>query len=303
MTAGPRYYGLRRLNPFLGSLQVAEVPGARGISPDGSRWQIELLSETAVRQPLWADIGPASAERRFFTYGVWSARAGLKRLPVNPILGDPSGHPALASLLAALEAMPRLPFPTADRLELWLLDRARRLPLALVLALTSAAPPTMPFPPAWRSARPQPAAGDAGDGPAPPPPEQVEHLVNAAAGSPALAQWFLRDALGDGRGLAGFQLDPGLPGRSLPREAFPELLLREEWARAEDREGVAALLAWQAPLLLTLPDLSRPARARLEPLAVRRPLTLYRQRRLLPEVLDRPLVEAALVRAVIQTSR
>jgi hypothetical protein len=302
VTARPRYYGLRRLNPFLGSLEVVAVPGARGISPNGSRWQVELLSETAVRQPLWADIGPASAERRFFTYGVWSAREGLKRLPVNPILGDQSGHPALESLLAALEAMPGLPFPTTDRLELWLLDRAERLPLALVLALTSAAPPTMPFPPAWRSARPEPAARQADDGPGPPPAEQVERLVNAAAGSPALAQWFLRDASGGGLGLSGFRLDPGLPGRSLPREAFPELLLREDWARAEDREEVAALLAWQAPLLLTLPDLPRSARARLEPLAARRPLTLYRQRRLLPDVLDRPLLEAALVRAVIQKS-
>ncbi len=299
--SAPRYYGLRRVNPFLGVLQVAEVEGARALSPNGSRWQLELLSETAVRQPLWADIGPASAERRFFTYGVWSRATGLRRLPVNPMLGDQSGHPGLAPLVAALEAAPALPFPPVDGLELWLLDGADA-PLALVSALRGGSPPTLPHAPGWRAVASRDLGVPAADDPPPTEARDVERRVAAAGGSPARAQWFRRDASGGGLGLGGFRLGPGLEGRALPAASFPELLVQQIWQDAPAGEAVAALLAWQAPLLLTLHSLSRETRTRLEPLAARRPLALYRQRRLLPEVVDRSVVDAALVQAVIRAT-
>jgi hypothetical protein len=297
-----RYYGLRRVNPFLGTLQVVEMPEARGLSPNGSRWQIELLSQAAVRQPLWADIGPASAERRFFTYGVWSRQTGMRRLPVNPMLGDQSSHPGLGPLLEALDNMPALPFPAVDHLELWLLDRGDR-PLALVAAMKGEAPPSLPYPPAWR---PVPAGEGPvprpGDEPEPPAFDGVERLVSAEAGSPAKAQWFRRLEDGSGTGLEGFRLGAGLEGRELPREDFPELLVREAWPLPAERALVATLVAWQAPLLLTLAGLTATTRARLEPLAARRTLALYRQRRLIPEVIDRRLIDAALVEAVIRST-
>ena len=122
-TGPPRYYALRRLSPFLGTVQVVEVADGRAISGDGRRWQIEVLSQAPVRQPLWGDIGPASSERRFFTYGLWTHDDGIERVPVNPVLGDQSRHPALVPLLHALEHMPPAPFALEDRLELWLLDK------------------------------------------------------------------------------------------------------------------------------------------------------------------------------------
>jgi hypothetical protein len=299
--SAPRYYGLRRVNPFLGVLQVVEVEGARALSPNGGRWQLELLSEIAVRQPLWADIGPASPERRFFTFGVWSRTDGVRRLPVNPMLGDQSGHPGLAPLITALEAMPALPFPLADGLELWLLDGAG-MPLALVSALRGGSPPTLPHPPAWQAVATRDLRAPPAEDPPPAEAREVERLVAAAAGSPARAQWFRRGAAGDGVGLAGFRLGPGLEGRDLPAAAFPELLVREDWPDPSESNAVAVLIAWQAPMLLTLPGLTRPTRERLEPLASRRPLALYRQRRLLPEVIDRRTVDAALVQAVIRST-
>ena len=299
---GARYYGLRRVNPFLGTLQVVEVPEARALSPNGSRWQVELLSQAAVRQPLWADIGPASAERRFFTYGLWSRQTGMRRLPVNPMLGDQSIHPGLGPLLQALEGMPALPFPSADRLELWLLDREDR-PLALVSAMRAEVPPTLPYAPAWR---PLPGVEDsasrAADEPGPPAGERVERLISAEAGTPARAQWVRRLEGGHGAGLGGFRLGSGLEGRRLAREDFPELLVREAWPQPAERELVAALVAWQAPPLLTLGDLTAATRARLERIAARRPLALYRQRRLIPTVIDRRTIDAALVEAVIRTT-
>ncbi|MCU0936036.1 MAG: hypothetical protein MUF66_08175 [Gammaproteobacteria bacterium] len=297
----PRYYGLRRVNPFLGVLQVAEVEGARALSPNGSRWQLELLSETAVRQPLWADIGPASAERRFFTFGLWSRTSGLRRLPVNPMLGDQSGHPALAALIAALEAMPALPFAPVDGLELWLLDAANA-PLALISALRGGSPPTLPYPPGWRAVATRELRTPAEEDPPPAQARQVEERVAAAAGTPARAQWFRREAAGSGTGLGGLRLGPGLEGRTLPAAAFPELLLQESWQDPAAHQAVADLIAWQAPLLLTLHGLARATRDRLEPLAARRPMALYRQRRLLPEVANRSTVDAALVQAVIRST-
>jgi hypothetical protein len=279
---------------------VVEVTGARAISPNGERWQVELLSEAAVRQPLWADIGPASRERRFFTYGLWSRAAGLRRLPVNPMLGDQSGHPSLAPLITALQGCPPLPFPRDDLLELWLLGSDDGQPLALVMALVPSAPPALPYPPGWRVGRAEPAA--AASGLDPHAVAAIEAQVHRAAGSPARAQWFLRDEAGAGTGLEGFPLGGGEEGQTLPREAFPELLLREAWDQPRERELVARLIAWQAPRLLTLPGLSRATRERLEPLAARQPLALYPLRRLLPEVIDRAVVEAALVRAVLQAS-
>jgi len=298
---GPRYFGLRRVNPLLGPVLVVEVDGARALSPNGARWQVELLSQVAVRQPLWADIGPASAERRFFTYGVWGRDTGMRRLPVNPMLGDQSDHPALAPLADALERMPPLPFPSADHLELWLLD-ARARPIALVSAVKSKRPPTLPTPPAWRALPPAEAAPTAPDEALlAPDAARLERLVSETAGSPARAQWFSRAADGSAAGEGGFRLDPALEGRRLAGESFPELLIRRDLPGGPESEAlVDALLAWQAPVLLTLQRLSGPTRARLEPLAARRPTALYRQRRLIPEVVDRPRFEAALVEAVIR---
>lgn len=303
MTGNARYYALRRVNPFLGTLQVVEVAGARGISPNGARWQVELLSQTAVRQPLWADIGPASAERRFFTYAVWSRREGLRRLPVNPMLGDQSTHPGLAPLVEALEGMPGLPFALADGLELWLLDPEHQ-PLALVAAIRAETTPTFPSPPFWRALAAREGNAPAGASePSPPDVRGLERSVAGLSGSPSRAQWLRRGDDGAGIGLSGFRLDPSLVGRRLPASAFPEVLIREDWPDDPPTgTGVAALVAWQAPMLLALGGLSRATRARLEPLAAHRPLTLYRLRRLIPEVIDRPLIEAALVEAVIRST-
>lgn len=63
---------------------------------------------------------------------------------------------------------------------------------------------------------------------------------------------------------------------------------------------MAQLVERQAPALLTLPDLSRDSRRRLESLAAQRPLALYRYRKLLPDIIDRKLMEAAWVQAVLR---
>jgi hypothetical protein len=283
---------------------VVEVAEGRAFSADGVAWKVELLSREPVRLPPWGDMGPAARERRYFTFGVWQAGAGLRRAPLNAILGDQSGHPALAELREALEAMPEPPFALADHLELWLLDAAAGRPLALLRSLVAeAAPPVPRGALVWRGFRPD----DPGD--RPPAhllpadgrgPALVEGLVaEAAGGEGRVARWYRRDPEGGGRPVLTVGEARHAP-EPLPAEAFPPLLLREAWEDAEARARVEAFLAWTAPMLLTLPGLDRERRAWLEARAVARAELLYRYRKLLPEVVDRRRIESALVQAVIQ---
>jgi hypothetical protein len=122
--------------------------------------------------------------------------------------------------------------------------------------------------------------------------------VSRAAGSARPAQWVRREADGGGTALPG-----EMAASRLGPEAFPELLLREDWPRADDAELVADYLAWQAPRLLTLPRLSEATRARLERSARSRALAVERLWRLFPRVIDPTLIEQARVEARIRRSR
>jgi hypothetical protein len=225
-----RCFALRRLNPFLGTLQVLELPEARALSADGLLWHLELLARRHLALPLWDDSGTAGSEARFFRFGSWSARGGLTRLPVNSILGDQTGHPALTPLLRALERLPPLPFALADPLELWLLD-ADDQPLALVQSrrLQDPLPADPPLP--WRALA---ATGGRPDGIAPAILDRAERaaaLVRGAAGTPPQTQWLLRQADGAGQAQGGRH-----DGRRWPAAAFPELLVREHWVTPADQD-------------------------------------------------------------------
>ena len=87
-------YGIRRVSPYLGVIQVIDVGDARAYSTDGLRWRFRALAD----------------EDRL---------SGV--LP-----GD--GMP----LSRAVRERPLLPFPMGDRFELWLLSKATGRPLALL---------------------------------------------------------------------------------------------------------------------------------------------------------------------------
>jgi hypothetical protein len=308
-----RYFSVRRPNPLRGPLQVVEVAEGRAFSADGAGWQVELRSARRLRQPPWGDIGPGRNEPLFFVYGRWSSRQGLTRVPVNPLLGDQSGHPALEPLLTALEGMPALPFAPGDDLELWLLDGRAGRPLALLQSLAAdAAPPLARVPPweatpvedpgfqspaycAWAQSRGRSASALAHR-------QVLADLVRAVAGSPPAAQWFRRDGQGGGSGLEGCGLPPGLAGRRLEAAEFPEMLLRSDWEEEPLRGLVADLLQWQAPALLALWTLSREQRSALEHAAARRALALHPLQRLLPLMVNREVLAPALVEAVLRRS-
>jgi len=301
-------HALRRLGPFRGTLQVVQVEDGRAFSANGESWKMELLSRKPVRRSgPWGDLGPAAAERRYFTYGMWSRRGGLERVPLNAILGDQSDHPALAPLLQALADAPPLPFELADHLELWLLDATDDLPLALLRSqVGDDAPPPVPRTQlGWRALSHDatggaaPAAGQPGEeltGHGAPALEQ--QVIARAGGVARRAQWFRRRG-GGGQGLGVLGEAGALEARHLPAAAFPPLLVREAWPQEAEQRRMDAYIRRLAAALLTLP-LEPQLRRRLETLAARHPRRLYGYHRLLPAVMDRERVNAALVAARLE---
>ncbi len=280
---GARYYSLRRLSPYQGTVQVAECPGFRAMSADGLRWRVQFLNQRT----------------RFSSYGVWRA----------------DGHGSLIEtertqpIIQALRERPALPFPLADRLELWLLGASDRLPLALLATTLPDRAPPQAVALGWRAA----LAGDddffapslgRSDGQASHMPHRsvLDRCVQRAAGSRPQAQWFRRGDDGGGEGLQMPGLDTALAGRRLAYPSFPELLLRAEWGSEQETRLVRDYHEWHAANLLTHTDLARDTRAALERAACRRAAKLFRVRYLLPEIVDSELLRVAMVEAVIRQS-
>ncbi len=279
-STGARYYSLRRLSPYQGTVQVVELPGFRAMTADGVTWTVQMPNEGS----------------RYATHALWRPD-GSGTLVEDQRTETP---------LAALHARPAFPFPLADTLELWLLDARDSLPFAILAStLPRAAPPSVRHA-VWQAA----LKGDdsfvaasyaalgvvSGD-------EShralLERRVRETAGTPPRAQWFQRDAA-VGTGLNGIGLDTAFVGRRLAGGQFPELLLREHgWNR-----GDAALARdyhdWLAPRLLTHANLTRATRDRLERAACRQAEAFYRLRHLMPEPVNPELVQVAMVEAVIR---
>lgn len=301
-----RCYAVRRANPFMGVTHVLATPDARALSANGVLWELQVLADRP--ETLWGSVNTGRNVRQYFRFGLWSAGEGLSRVPINPILNIGEMLSASDELLEALEAhLPELPFPAADRFELWLLDSERQRPIALLataegaehlgairldswqattLSERSFVAPTLVqgadascdlTNPRWQAAA-------------------VEAIVKSAAGWPPVAQWFERDGSGRGVGLP-HRVAPALADRVLGADDFPELLIREIWPSPEDTALVSDYVAWCAPRLLALDNLSDRTRERLEPLACTQPLLVDTLFRLYPRVIDRTLLDRARVEA------
>lgn len=287
----PRYYSLRRLSPYQGTVQVIEAPGLRAMSADGLTWQVQVQHRA----------GPSASGRlRSSTYGTWRADGS----------GDLIETERTRALIEVLRSHPRLPFPLADSMELWLLDAEWHQPLAL---LASTFPQHAPL----RSSETRFQAVVPGEGFIAPglavlqaageaPESGVAHgellarLVRDAAGEQPRAQWFRRAPDGSGLGLGGAGIAPELGERTLAREVFPELIVRERWESDVSADLVRDYHAYFAAVLLTHGNLSRETRAWLEQAACRQPEKLYRLRHLLPEIVNPERIKVALVEAVLR---
>ncbi len=281
----PRYFALRRVNPYRGVVQHVEAGEASASSHDGLTWHLRADDGYGWVRPV----------------GVWEEGVGLK-------VGQARG---LEDILAALETRPALPFPIFDIHELWLLDRESGLPLALlatdqgmtrggqdteaewhpfVLSYTGFRSPTL----AERDAV-APSSGDAHR-------DFLARIVNQAARPNPMTQWFKRGQDGIGHGEPGRRLPYEWRGRNVAAADFPELLVREHWNSRLEQSVISDYHRWLAPLLLLWPRLSRETRQRLEIQACENPRWLTRIHRLLPTRIDPERIQAALVAARMEAA-
>jgi hypothetical protein len=278
------YYGVRRISPYLGVIQVVDTGLVRAYSTTGDRWIPRRVYDS----------------ERF-----WSSR---------DTEGLPEGFGTLPrdALVDALRRRPRLPFPQLDLLELWLLHRDTGLPLALLKTCRWERDLEPVQDPSWRPFMPGCAsfampeldgsrAACFGD------PRRCQQelldLVNSAAKPHPRAQWFRRHGDGHGTGMEGLRLEPGWEGRVLERGRFPELLVDEAtWDSARDRRLVQGFHDWFAPLLLAHQGLSRPLRKRLEEATCRAPARLAESYAMIPEMVDPEAMQVAMVASRLMRS-
>lgn len=279
----PHYYARRRVNPYKGVLQVVDIGEATAHSHDGLRWYLRADDGYGLVRPV----------------GVWQAGEGL-------LAGRPD---AAADLVQALESRPPLPFQLIDTWELWLLQARTGLPLALLDTVGDAETRLNPVDLQWHAFVQKyqgfhsPSLAREGEDVDGDHVALLNRMINRLAGPKPMAQWFLRDRDGAGRGAEGPGLAQAMYGRFLPAGDFPELLLREEPNSRLEQSVIADYHAALAPLLLLLPHLHASTRECLEVQACSKPRWLARIYRLLPQVLDPARLNAALVAARLEQAQ
>jgi hypothetical protein len=296
-------YTQRLLNPYRGVISCIRHESAEAVTRDGVRWDIYVSNDRLLAGMDTTQRVQTSDIR----YGSWSAQTGLKRGPLVP--SDDFKyleHMGAIVYEHLLEVHDRIPFPLADRFELWLLDPQAR-PLALLDSAVRPEDMELNQAAEWRAGedcRKTFTSAVAG-GLLPESDDEgalagyLARHVNAGAGSSPAAQWIERRPDGSGAGLAGINLAPGLIGRELDGSEFPSLPLVARTADAVHRQLYSDFQRWQAPWLLSLPGLEREVRARLEREAAARPLLVARQYRLYPEIIDATAIRAARVEAML----
>ena len=281
-----RYYSMRRFSPYQGTVQVVETAGFRAMSSDGLTWRVQFLKQRT----------------RLSSYALWRADGSGNLIETG----------RTSEFIGALRNHPPFPFSPTDNLELWLLDVKQHRPLAILASTLSHINPPRAVDSVWHAALEGDdsfvapslsAVGSQGVSPSPISHcEVLSRCVQKAAGPLDRAQWFRREQDGSGTGLHGNRLDAAQVGRKLERDEFPELLLRQEWDDAREKNLVHDYHDWQAPNLLTHRNLTHATRDRLEHAACRQAEKLYKIRHFLPEIVNTDLLNVAFVEAVIRRS-
>jgi len=281
------YYGVRRLGPYLGVIQVIDVGDACAYSTNGHTWRIR--QQTASGRFRWG---------------------------VTQVSTDTLSDVRLVNadkLVDALKNQPPVPFPIRDRFELWLLHHETRQPLALLRTRYKAVDMEPVTDPHWRPflmtetefVSPTLAADEDAQprkGWPIPHRDQLESQVNIVSRPLPAAQWFERHRDGSGTGCSGLRLNADESGRTLAADAFPELLIDETWDNELQQGLVADYHDWYAASLLAHQNLSAATRQRLERAACDRPQALLAAYPLIPEIIGQEAIDVALVSAKLMNA-
>lgn len=276
------YYGVRRLGPYLGVIQVIDVGDACAYSTNGHAWRIRQQTSSG----------------RFRWGATLVSDENLNEVRI--VNAD--------NLLAALRNRPPVPFPMRDRYELWLINNASRKPLALLKTCYLASDISDVKDPHWQPFQAADTgfvsqtlntvqAAKKGSASITPHSGLLERQVNMASRPNPIAQWIERQDDGSGIGMTGLRVADIDIGRQFNAEDFPELLISEDWQDAAEQGLVNDYHHWQAAWLLAHQNLTATTRARLERAACKRPQSLLSAYTLIPQIIDQAAIEVALVSA------
>ena len=265
-------YAIRRVNPFVGVLQVIETEGGRAISSNGVVWEIELRTE---RSGMWGSLNKHAKEAVYYRFGLWSAEEGLVNRPLAPHLDK--------------DRLQYIPFKLIDNRELWLFDKEERQPLALLASLKPGDKPPSPEPKYWKSCL---GANGVASQYRFPDARYLEQLVERTASSNIRKYWVNRED--DGSGMLERN------GECIKVNEFPCFLICENWPNEEDISLVKNYIAWVAPSLLSLQHLNKIERDRLERHLNVQAVSVEHHWHLYPETVDETRLTAARVQCRIQ---
>lgn len=280
-------YAIRRVNPFLGVLQVIETSGGRAVSSNGVVWEIELQAE---RSGMWGSLNQDTKESVYYRFGLWSEDEGLVNRPLAPHLDREKLTSQYEFLISSIkERLQYIPFKLIDTRELWLFDKQEQRPLVLLASLKPGDKPPSPEPKYWKSCLGAkgvasqyrfPGAGD------------LEKLIERAASSNICKYWINRDDNGGGI------LERN--GDSIKVSELPSFLICEDWQNEEHVSLVDDYIAWIAPSLLSLQHLTKAERDRLEIQLNVQAVSVEHHWHLYPETVDEKRLIAARVQCRLQ---
>ncbi|MES9863571.1 MAG: hypothetical protein ABW157_15080 [Candidatus Thiodiazotropha sp. LLP2] len=269
-------YSRRLLSPFHGVQQIIALKGGVAESMDGYDWKLYVAHDEIISHTGLSEV----------VYGSWNSIRGLSRSRIRGTLPCNIIESIGERLIVALEEHAhKVPFPTADTYELWLLDEEESKPLALLDSALTEEPLSPIDRPAWypggqASQHFSSNSGDAAD---------LSCTISTAAGKRPFAIWIKRHHKGDGS---------GQHGEHFSADEFPELLVRDKWKDDKQHRLVCDFLNWQAPWLLQL-KLAPVLRKQLEQAAWKRPIETSRVYRLFPDILDQQGLTTTRVKARI----
>ena len=278
-------YSRRLLSPFIGVVQVAELPNARALSLDGRNWEVQYAR---IDEARFRTQHPGVDPNLRFTLVATIENGALRTGFGHPLVPSDSVDAAIDHLYTAVTDA-SLPFDAADDYEYWLLDEADGAPLALLQACVAPEDRDLvPWQASWVAmAAAQlavPSAEESGGTYVPPVNYRLEQAVEQRAGPRPRATWLKCES-------------PDAAPRTLP-----PCLLREDWHDEEQRQLCESYINRLAPRLLMLPDLPRETRRRLEMAARDHVFDVERFHAVYPEVVEDGLLKAARVEAKLRRS-
>jgi hypothetical protein len=286
-TGAVQCYAIRRVNPFIGVLQVVKTAGGRAISTNGIVWDIEIRVDD---DDEWGVCDTDNKQAAYYRYGLWSLEEGLASRPLASQPGNDSMAQKSEVIIACIsDHLDKLPFVLEDKIELWLFDKDGIQPLTLLATSKPGSKRPTPSPRFWSA-----CIGATG---VPsqrrfPGVNELEDQVKKRAGFNIQSQWVVRQQ--DGSGVIE------KTEQVLGSEAFPPYLVTEDWPDEKDKALVKDYIKWIAPSLLTLQHYTREQRHYLELSLNIQAISVEHHWHLYPEVIDEQRIKAARVQCSIE---